>query len=353
LNPTLDLNALLNIVPQTWFGNERRIHVACYQTLRRPSLRPIPEGTFELIPVFVFERIVAYFYEGSISSFMPIEDEGLFASHETGFSFSAAKIELHTSPVRTWFIVVQPFYRSMSVTLVMKRLQSTAAMCALIYGRGLLHRLYAATVCRDEILGANSKTVTEYTHGPFVLYGSYLEDAPIAAMIPEYESFTTAYQRLSNQTRKRLDLALQWYERATHHDGIASFLDIWIALEVAVAPTGKCLSGIDSLLAQQYSITREEASIKFKTSELYTLRNSIVHGGFIEDVPPFIVDYVGLLFRDVIRAILDQPLIGYAAHGLARQSAKGLNWATFTYDSPSGSQCDHEVTCVSTVERTR
>jgi len=365
----LDVRDFVRLVPAKWFGVRRRIFVSCYQTLRTHG-DPPAGSTHTVKCVLSLGRLVAYTYDGELRYLAPERPGGLSMHRERGFSVTAGSNSvIRTSGPGMWLIVVQPFYLPegpWAFVEVRRRAKVAAAACAFLYGRAMAYRhLVDNIVASDDPARPGQMSVT-YIHGPYVPLGSHFDEPDIAAVVPDFNSYAASLNRLSNSARRRAELALLWYERSIRQADVTSFLDSWIAIEVALplAPAGtdpipeeqanqagtRVPDAIQRLLAAHYvelvagqspgsvawqRLVAEEAPAadalavirsRFGVHRLYRLRNDIVHGGFLGTVEPFVIDYAGLLFRDVFRAVLGMPPAAFAATALFRKTRSAAVW---------------------------
>lgn len=351
----LDLRVFVHLAPAEWFGKDRLVHLSCYRTLRIPTGGK-PGPSQDLMPILIRPELHAYLYDGSVGYYTPDMNDfgGVFPKvGEAGFEVRAGHASLKRSELGIWLVIIQPYRPTNDGRALMAARQcsrSAAAACAVLYGRAVPGRLLAENIVGGKDVGVAGKYTVAYEHGPYVLYGSYFEEPAFNESTAEFDPASAAVDSLRPSRRKRLVLALQWYERSVQKYGIEAFLDVWIALEVVVASHGKSILGVHRLLASHYGLSDEETVERFHIGRVYDLRNRIVHGGYIQYVGPFVVDYASLVFRDVVRAYLELPLKGFAAKALERKTSDALHW--LGKSATSATSEDVDVVFYSTQEDT-
>ena len=239
--------------------------------------------------LFTFNGVHCALFEGSLE-YLHTERMGFGKSGTIGANNS---LDVRSTPDGLWLLMACP--RNLPDTEPEMALKSAVAFFALWAGRNAVYDRYF-----EFSLDTENAQVGVWT--PAMLN-------PAGLGSPDFTNFGELLQasgsiaKMPAADRTRLMFSMDCYYRNLSLTGAEAFVELWIAFE-SCAMNGTNVRSANSLLSKTYGIQGADVQKQLLTGRLQGIRDKIVHKGDYRNIQIVLIDYLSVVYQDVVLFLL-------------------------------------------------
>ncbi|HRI77464.1 MAG TPA: HEPN domain-containing protein, partial [Alphaproteobacteria bacterium] len=286
---------IADFVPKSWFEDLEKssFWVTGYQVFYPEELE------LECVHSFDFEQARVLILTGEINypkvTCAPLlrAKEGTVFVEEMKYASIAAK--------STWLLILQPYIvdgQEKDEYSVKRKAGSIAALYAAINGFNMVYaRVFDFHSTMNGRVSCSSPTFINPRAFP-------LPDLSQGRLQGIYE-IGKAIDNLKGSEKRRVEIALHWFESGLRSLGLDAFVKYWVAIETLSMPDGTNIKPLNQRLAGIYNLSLEEATKKFGMGRVQDLRSRILHNGEDLTIHQDLSRYMEALFFDILLSCLN------------------------------------------------
>jgi hypothetical protein len=286
---------ITDLVPDTWFKDTEKssFWVTGYQICCPEALELKQGHSFDL------EQVRVLIFKGEIN-YPKIKGAPIVRVRDNRLCIEGVKYD-HLTESTTWLLILQPYIvdgEEREEYLVKRKAGSIAALYVAINGFNMAYtRVFDFQSTLSGEVSCASPT--------FINPGAFPLPDLSEKRLQSIHMVGQAIDGLDTGEKRRVEIALHWFESGLRSQGLDAFIKLWVAIETLAMPDGSNIKPLNQRLADLYGMSLSEASTKFGVGIIFGLRSRILHGGEDLAINQSLSQYMEALFFDIILSVLN------------------------------------------------
>ncbi len=293
----LDTLSWEQLLPSEWLApmGSGLLWQTCYHVML------LPPDVLSSNPIyFDLNNSMVILIEGQLE-YVSLQELGVVSKEIPEIKYQISGIELTTQGNYLTIIFPLEDESSQCEKEAKDKVDILTGLLALIFGDNIVYKKYFENVINIK---NNSRSVSS----PVIKVPSAIPPPDITR--ENVSLIRDIYVKLNSipiEKRNRIELSLRWFSEAMYSSGPDAYIKFWIALEAVGMVNTSDIRPLKKMLAEVYTITTEEVSTKFHIGRLFNIRCAIVHDGKKLPIQAKILEYLQVLYKDILFQVLDIP----------------------------------------------
>jgi hypothetical protein len=296
--------SLVDFIPSDWFSvpEKSSFWVTGYKIFvpEEHEIKAFPPFDFHQVRIMIFRGTINYPRLTGIAH-MQVKEETL--------TVEGLKYENTHSPRNAWLLIFQPYIidghkHPEPEYLVKRKAGSMAGLYAAING---FNMAYERVFDFSSTMTGLSSCASPSFINPRAFPSPDLSQERLRAI----HNAGKVIDKLEASVKRKVELALSWFEAGLRSTRLDSFIKYWVAIETIGMPDSSDVKPLNELLAKAYDLPVTKVSAKLGIGRIQNLRSRILHDGEDLTIHQDLSRYMEAIFLDTLLSSLGLPPTRY------------------------------------------